>query len=151
VTVNVTGDSFFEESEFFYLDITDLGDQVVPVVGGTERVSAFGVIPPMTTSTSSMAGASSSFVDADGDLVHVKLSKGTLSIPTTADSTNANKSTSGDITFTLNGGLGFGGRTLDLMNLANDGAEFEGASITITERRSSFLSLGKCWAPGRLR
>ena len=123
VPVNVISDLQFEQSEFMFLDLKDLPAGVKAVVGGSGTISTRGII--LNDDIHIVSGREFEYVDVDGDLVNVKVSKGSLSVPITG-----NGGTGNDVFFTPSGSVG--GRFFQRLNLSDNGFEFNGANITVT-------------------
>lgn len=126
VAVQATADTVFELSEFMFLDASGFSAGVTPAGGGGGTLSARGIF--LNDDVRILNARSFQYVDLDGDIVTVKLSKGSLSVPTGA------ALSTGDITFVRGGAPDVGGRFLQMLNLSNDGNEFAGVNIEVTSR-----------------
>lgn len=126
VSVTVTQDSQFEQSEFLFLDIGNLPAGVKPVAGNGSTISTRGII--FNDDIRIVNAREFEYVDVDGDLVNVKVSKGKLSVPLSGAGGSGN-----DVFFTLNQGT-VGGRFFQRLDLSDDGFEFNGANITVTAK-----------------
>jgi hypothetical protein len=124
VPVSVFGDTVWEASEFFFLDLKGFSAGAEPVGGSGGTLSAYGTI--LTDDVHVISSREFEFVDEDGDIAHVKFSKGSLNIPT------GTSLTSSDFTFVANGSVG--GRLLQKITLSDDGFEFENTSISVTAK-----------------
>lgn len=126
VSVQVTGDTAFEPLEFMFLDLSDFSPGVTALGASAGTVSAQGVI--LNDDVGIVSARSFQYVDTDGDIVTVTLSKGSLNVPT------GSSLSTGDVTFVRGGSPDVGGRFLQLLNLSNDGTEFARANIAVTSR-----------------
>jgi hypothetical protein len=122
VEVSVTGDTAFEQSEFMFLDLKDLSSNVKGVGASGNTLFARGII--LNDDIHVISAREFEYVDLDGDLVNVKFSKGSISVPLSGDSNS-------DFTFVTTGST-VGGRFLQKIDLSNDGLEFVGANIIVT-------------------
>jgi hypothetical protein len=116
VGVTIGGDTAFEATENFFLDISAIGGDVA-VVGA----DANGQLHPRAViynddSQILNGGRTAQWIDIDGDLVTLTVSKGTLS------SNSVVLSEAGSV----------GGKHLDVLNLLSNISGFFGTSITIT-------------------
>ncbi len=125
VAVSVTSETQFEQSEYLFLDVSNLSAGVSSVSGGSGTISTRGII--LNDDIRIVSGREFEYVDEDGDLVSVKVSKGSLSVPI-----SGNGGTGNDVFFTQSGTVG--GRFFQRLDLSNDGFEFNGANITVTAK-----------------
>ncbi|MDB6149558.1 MAG: conserved repeat domain protein, partial [Chthoniobacter sp.] len=119
-TVAVAGDSAFEPTEVFFVNLTDTSSNVT-VVGeavGDAQATVRGYIFNDDIQVLD-GGRTIQWIDVDGDLVTLKSNKVGL-----------NLNQGDDFTFVNAGSLG--GRQLQLLDLSNDGSAFAGANISIT-------------------
>lgn len=123
VEVTVTGDTAFEQSEFMFLDLRNISTNVSPVGGSGATLSGRGII--FNDDIHVISSRQFEYVDENGDLVNVRITKGSLSIPTTTNST-------GDLTFVPTGTVG--GRFLQKIDFSNETEpfKFSGTDIIIT-------------------
>ena len=125
VAVNVSSDLQFEQSEFLFLDVSNFSAGVSSVTGAGGTISPRGII--LNDDIHIVSGREFEYVDVDGDLVNVKVSKGSLSVPITGGGGSGN-----DVFFTLSGSLG--GRFFQRLDFSDNGIEFQGANIIVTSR-----------------
>ena len=141
VSVTVTQDAQFEQSEFLFLDISNLPAGVKPVAGSGSTISTRGII--FNDDIHIVSAREFEYVDVDGDLVNVKVSKGKLSVPLNGAGGNGD-----DVFFTLNQGS-VGGRFFQRLDLSNDGFEFNNANITVTAK-PQLLVTGEVLGDGKV-
>ncbi|HEX8311981.1 MAG TPA: Calx-beta domain-containing protein, partial [Chthoniobacteraceae bacterium] len=112
VPVNVIGDTLWEggNSENFFLKLSDLPASVIPVAGAVATGTIYA--DDMTF----VNERTLQYIDVDGDIVTVKVSKGVLSL--------------NQFTFEQTGSVG--GRQLQRIDFANTGTLFDGVNLTIT-------------------
>lgn len=123
VTVSTFNDSVFEPSERFFLDATNSsnGAGIVPGAASAQALiynDDFRIVSKREFE----------FIDEDGDLVNVKVSKGALFRPNFFGQLVS----SGIVTLTATGNVG--GNRLDSVNFLGTGNEFAGANLFITRK-----------------
>jgi hypothetical protein len=113
VNVTLVGDQVFEPTESFFVDLRDV-PATLQVGDGTGRGTIF------NDDMRQVNARTVQYIDFDGDLVTVHVSKGSLST-----------GVGGDFTF---GAVNekTGGRDLQNINLADDGREFRNTNLSIT-------------------
>ena len=142
VTVVTTGDDAFEPTERFYLDIdsvtkadgtafevTDVNR--AEVIAGSSRGT--GVI--FNDDQNIISAREFEFIDEDGDLVNVRVTKGALLAPNAVGALVPR----GIVTLTDTGTVG--GKAFNSVNFNGAGREFEGASLFITRKAQAGFDL----------
>ncbi len=122
VTVATVSDFAFEKAEFLHLDLKDFSSGAKPINGVNGVVSARGII--LDNDLRIISPREFQYVDVDGDIVDVKLSKGSVAFFGNLDT--------GRITLTPAGSVG--GRNLTLIDLKDNAAAFSGTNITVTSK-----------------
>lgn len=123
ITVLINSDTRFEASESFFLDITDLSGNVASSTESGGVTTARGII--YNDDIHIISAKEFEFVDVDGDLVNVKISKGSL--------LSGNGVNTSRVTLTPTGSVG--GSSLENIILSStnfSGSEYSGANLTIT-------------------
>lgn len=125
--VSVIGDNIFEATENFFVDLS-----AATITAGTstvalERATGSGLI--YNDDVQQIDARTVRWVDVDGDIVTLRISKGKLNISDVNDFDFINQITGASGTIPLSS---VGGIALRTLNLQNDGREFQGATITIT-------------------
>jgi Calx-beta domain len=138
VPVETRGDTAFELTEFMFLDVNGLPAGAEAVTGSGTSVSARGFL--LTDDIERVSEREFNYVDVDGDIVNVRFSKGSLAIPLSG------ALESNDLRFVTGGTVG--GRFLELINLSDDGFEFEGVNITV-RAEPQVLANGEVLGDGR--
>ena len=130
VTVSTSNDSVFEPSERFFVDATSSNSAAAIVPAGA---SAQALI--YNDDQRIISNREFEFIDEDGDLVNVKVSKGSLFRPNGFGGIVSR----GFITLTSAGSVG--GSRLDSVNFLGTGSEFAGASLFITRKSQQGFDL----------
>ncbi len=139
VPVSVISDQQFEQSEFMFLDVNNLPAGVKAVNGGSGTISSKGVI--LNDDVHIISGREFEYVDVDGDLVNVKVSKGSLSVPLSGPGTTGN-----DVFFTQSGTVG--GRFFQRLDLSDDNFKYDGADLIVTAK-PQVLATGEVLGDGK--
>ena len=118
VLVGVNGDTSFEATESFFLELTNFSAGVAPTgLDASGRLQVRGTIYNDDFQFLN-GGRTAQWIDVDGDLVTLSITRGTLSLA------------SGDDLDLVDVGS-VGGRQLRLLDFSNDGNEFFGTSISV--------------------
>ncbi len=113
VPVTIFGDTVFEATESFFVELrnaVNAGGETVAIVGGAARGTFF------NDDMRQVDSHTIQFIDVDGDLATVHVSKGVLS---------QNRLTFGDVN-------SVGGKQLQVINLTGDNAQFQDADLSVT-------------------
>ena len=124
VTVTTGNDDEFEPTERFFLDIdapTFAGAGVIP--GGSQAQAVI-----FNNDQRIISAREFEFIDEDGDLVNVRITKGALLVRDTFGELQPR----GVVTLTPSGTVG--GMRIDSFNFNGTGREFEGASLFVTRK-----------------
>ena len=117
VPVTVRGDTTWESTESFFLEVTDFSAGLAPTgLDASGRLQVRGTI--YNDDIQQLNARTVQWIDVDGDLVTLSVTRGVLTLAGTDD-----------LTFVTKGS--FGGRELQLLNFANDGNSFFGTGISI--------------------
>jgi hypothetical protein len=122
--VNVTGDNVFEAAENFFAELSEA--TITPDSGTVNIERSTGTAIIYNDDVQQIDARTVRWIDVDGDVVTLRISKGALSVSSPGDFDFINQ-LSGGVSLSTVGGL-----ALRTLNLQNDGREFAGASITIT-------------------
>lgn len=123
ISIAINSDTKFEASESFFLDVTNLSENVASATASGGVTTARGLI--YNDDIHVISTKEFVYVDQDGDLVNVKISKGSL--------TSGSGVITSRVTLTPTGSLG--GSVLTSLILSSEnfsGSEYSGANITIT-------------------
>ena len=123
ISVSTRADNAFEASENFHLDLSGPSDGLLFVPGAS---SAQGII--YNDDIRIVSAREFEFIDVDGDLVNIKVSKGALFAQN-----QFGILTSRGIVTTENAGT-VGGKSISSINTLGTGREFEGANISVTRK-----------------
>ena len=123
ITVATRQDSTFEASETFHLDLSGLPSGFEFIPGGS---SAQAII--YNDDQRIISGREFEFIDEDGDLVNIKVSKGALFAPNQFGVLTSR----GIVTLAAAGSVG--GQSISSINFLGTGREFEGANVTVSRK-----------------
>ena len=123
ISVSTRGDNAFEASENFHLDLSAPSDGLQFVPGAS---SAQAII--YNDDMRIISAREFEFIDEDGDLVNIKVSKGALFAPNQFGILTSR----GIVTVTDAGTVG--GMSISSINTLGTGREFEGANISVTRK-----------------
>lgn len=142
VTVPTGNDDDFEPTERFYLDIDSITKADGKALEGAD-VNRFAVLSGGSRATGVIlnddqriiSAREFEFIDEDGDLVNVRVTKGALLVPNAFGELVPR----GVVTLTRAGTVG--GFTIDSFNFLGTGREFEGASLFVTRKPQAGFEL----------
>ena len=123
ITVATRQDTTFEASETFHLDLSGLPSGFEFIPGGS---SAQAII--YNDDQRIISGREFEFIDEDGDLVNIKVSKGALFAPNQFGVLTSR----GIVTLAAAGSVG--GQSISSINFLGTGREFEGANLTVSRK-----------------
>lgn len=123
ISVPTRSDSVFEPTETFRIDLSDISDGAAFIPGSA---SAQAVI--YNDDQRIINAREFEFIDEDGDLVNVKVSKGSLFKPNAFGVLQSR----GIVTLADAGSVG--GKSISSINFLGTGREFEGANVTVSRK-----------------